>query len=133
VRYVLDASVAVASLRPHEPWHRRALLRLTGLLACDDRAIVPALFEIEVGSALARASVAPSEIGPLVEEIVAHCDVVTLGPKRAALIRRVAVRAKLRAADAVYVWLAASRGVPLATFDQEVRERAGSLCELLEV
>jgi hypothetical protein len=45
VRYVLDASVAVAALRSVEPGHAQALRRCMPLFVGTDRAVVPAIFE----------------------------------------------------------------------------------------
>jgi predicted nucleic acid-binding protein len=55
MKYVLDASVAVASLRPNEPHHAAAVAYLAPLLKGRDAIVVPAIFRIEVASALARA------------------------------------------------------------------------------
>ena len=43
----------------------------------------------------------------------------------------VALRGRLRGADAVYVWLASSRGLPLCTLDHEMAERATAFCKLV--
>lgn len=53
--YVLDASVAVAAVRPSEPYHRAARSRLAALLTGTDAIVVPAIFDVEVTSALVRA------------------------------------------------------------------------------
>jgi predicted nucleic acid-binding protein len=50
VRYVLDASVAVAALRANEPFHADALRRCLPLFAGRDEIVVPALFDVEVAS-----------------------------------------------------------------------------------
>jgi predicted nucleic acid-binding protein len=42
------------------------------------------------------------------------------------------MRWKLRAADAVYVWLAARENAPLCTLDRELVTRAGAACEVIE-
>jgi len=59
--YVLDASVAVASLRPNEPGHTAAKKRLGVLLTGSDTLVVPAIFGIEVASALARVGFPPAD------------------------------------------------------------------------
>ena len=86
---------------------------------------------IEIGGALARRGRAPAEIRKLVDPLCAppHA-IVTIGPKRAAAAEALAIRARLRGSDAVYVWVAASRGVPLCTLDREMAERAAPFCSV---
>ena len=131
MNYVLDASVAVASLRANEPKHAAAVAYLAPLIKGTDTIVVPAIFEIEVASALARAGFAPHEVERFVSGFLAHARVTTIGPLRARSIRRVVARTRLRAADAIYVWLAAREGVPLVTIDLEIQQRAATLCQVV--
>ena len=131
MRYVLDASVAVAGLRPSEPHHAAAVRRLTPLLKGLDSIVVPALFRIEVASALARAGFSAAHVDRFVRELVAHATEVTLGPVRARRVQRVAVATRLRAADAVYVWVAETSALPLITSDGEIAARASARCRVL--
>ena len=134
MRYVLDASVAVASLRANEPNHTRAVTFLTPLIKGIDSIVVPSsIFCIEVASALARAGFAMREVERFVAAFLARADVVTIGPVRARRIQRVAVTTRLRAADAMYVWLAAHEGLALVTADLEIHERAAAVCQLANV
>jgi predicted nucleic acid-binding protein len=55
---------------------------------------------------------------------------VTIGPRAARAISGVAARTRLRAADAVYAWVASSRGVPLVTLDREIAQKVGTLCQV---
>ena len=57
--------------------------------------------------------------------------VVTIGPKRASAAETCAIEARLRGADALYVWLASSRGLSLRTLDQEMAERAAAFCKVI--
>jgi predicted nucleic acid-binding protein len=41
-----------------------------------------------------------------------------------------AVVSRLRAADAVYMWLAAHEGVPLVTSDDEILQRGAASCRV---
>ena len=50
MRYVLDASVAVAAAHPSEPTHAAALGRVARVLHGDDDIVVPTLFPIEIGT-----------------------------------------------------------------------------------
>jgi hypothetical protein len=55
------------------------------------------------------------------ERDLAVRELVTIGPRAARAIAGVAARTRLRAADATYVWVASSRGLPLVTLDRETR------------
>jgi predicted nucleic acid-binding protein len=131
MKYVLDASVAVASLRPNEPLHGAAVTFLSPLLKGLDAIVVPAIFRIEVASALARASFAVAQIDRFVQGFLANATVVTIGPKRARRIQTVSVATRLRAADAIYVWLAETEGLPLVTADREIHHRATARCQVV--
>jgi predicted nucleic acid-binding protein len=132
LRLVLDASVAVAAVRPKEPNYVAARTRVEGVLTGHDELIVPALFPIEVASALARRAAWPqAQIRRYIDGLLpAPSRVVTIGPKRANAAARLATATKLRAADAVYVWLAAREGVPLITADGEVVDRGAAVCQI---
>ena len=56
-----------------------------------------------------------------VKELLGGAAVVPLGPRAARQARETAMRWKLRAAAAVYVWLAGREDVPLCTLDGEVQ------------
>ena len=131
MRYVLDASVAVASLRPNEPLHAASVAFLSPLLKGADAIVVPAIFRIEVAAALARVGFTPAQVARFVGEFVARATIVTIGPVRTARIERIAIATRLRAADATYVWLAARDGIPLVTGDAEVHRRAAGTCQLI--
>jgi predicted nucleic acid-binding protein len=128
--YVLDASVAVAAVRGGEPSHAAARLRLAALLAGADEIVVPAIFDAEVTSALVRRDASPAAVRSFVERDLALRQVVTIGPRAARTIAAIAARTRLRAADAAYVWVAATRSLPLVTLDLEIGRRAGLLCRV---
>lgn len=132
MRLVLDASVAIASLRPKEPSYQAARARLRRLAKGDDVAIVPSLFVAEVAGALSRLGFDPAAIEAFVDALTARPhEVVTVGPKRARAAARVAVATKLRGADATYVWLAAREGVPVCTLDREIVARGVTACQVI--
>lgn len=132
MRLVLDASVAVAAARPNEPAHAEARARIAAALSGTDEVVVPAIFEIEVASALARVGEPASAIRTYVEAIMAVVSsVATIGPQRAERIRELAISSRLRAADSVYVWLASHEGIPLCTLDKEIVQRGGGLCRVM--
>jgi predicted nucleic acid-binding protein len=124
VRYVLDASVAVAALRRAEPLHSDALRRCMPLFAGHDEVVVPAIFDIEVTSALVRRGAAPATIARFFGRHLAARRLVTIGPRAARAVCGVVAATRLRAADATYVWLAVRNGLPLVTADREVVNRA---------
>ena len=130
MRYVLDASVAVAALRSNEPGHADALRRCMPLFAGRDEIVVPATFEVEVVSALVRRGAAPSSIDRFFEKHFGARELVTIGPRAARAARAIASSTRLRAADALYVWLAAREGLPLVTADNEVLQRCTSMCHV---
>jgi predicted nucleic acid-binding protein len=132
VRIVLDASVAVAAARPREPSHGPARLRVSRVLRGLDDIVVPALFSVEVGAALARAGEDLPAVQAYVESLLeAAQTVASLGPHAARRARETAMRWRLRAADAVYVSLAVRERIPLCTLDREVLQRAGGACRVL--
>lgn len=127
---MLDASVAVAAARPQEPSYTSAFGRVSRILAGLDEIVVPALFRIEVASALSRTGFEPKWVELHVEQLLASATVVVVGPIRSKRVQRVAMAAKLRAADATYVWLASREGIPLVTLDGEVLIRGAALCSV---
>ncbi len=124
MRYILDASVAVAALRSTEPGHADALRRCMPLFAGQDDVVVPAIFDIEVVSALVRRGVAPSSVARFFDKHFFSRTVVTIGPRAVRAVRGVVGVTRLRAADALYVWLAGRESLPLVTGDGEMLDRA---------
>jgi predicted nucleic acid-binding protein len=128
--YVLDASVAVAAVRPGEPSHQAARARLAAILTGADAIVVPAIFDVEVTSALVRGRAAGSAAQAYLSRDLGARQLVTIGPRAARAISGIVARTRLRAADAIYVWVASSRGLPLVTLDREIAQRVGTLCEV---
>jgi predicted nucleic acid-binding protein len=132
MRLVLDASVAVAAARAGEPAHAAARARLSRILSGADEIVVPTLFAVEVTAALARAGEPAGVVRAWVDAIGSIAvQVVPLGSRFAARARETAMRWKLRAADAVYVALAAREGIALCTIDQEVARRSAGACRII--
>jgi predicted nucleic acid-binding protein len=132
MKMVLDASVALASMRASEPAHAAARARIERAVQNLDELLFPPIFPVEVGGALARLGVPEAEICRLVDALVRppHA-VVTMGAKRAAAAQALAIKARLRGADALYVWLAAARAVTLCTLDHEMTQRAAAFCKVV--
>lgn len=123
MKFVLDASVAVAALRNTEPGHAAALRRCMPFFSGKDAIVVPALFDIEVVSALVRRGADPVRVAQFFDQHFAERTLVTIGPRAVREIRKVIALTGLRAADATYVWLAVREEAPLVTVDREVIER----------
>jgi predicted nucleic acid-binding protein len=132
MKLVLDASVAAAAARPSEPFFAISNARVMDILTPGARAGASVLVPVEVAAALARRGHDNGATRRYVDAFTwpPH-EIVTLGPKRARLVMDIAMRCKLRAADAVYVWLASRRGLPLCTLDAEIATRAGPLCTVI--
>ncbi len=131
MKYVLDASIAVAAEKLNEPLHAAARARVDRVLSGVDEICVPAIFAGEVASALTRSTTrSAADILGYVRALLADAEVITLGPRAALAIAAVATQSRLRAADAAYVWTARRAGVALVTADEELVKRSGALCSV---
>ena len=124
MRYVLDASVAVAALRQGEPLHAESLRQCMPFFAGRDEIVVPVIFDIEVFAALVRRGADPATVSLFIDQHFISRKLVTIGPRGVRAVRTVIGLTRLRAGDALYVWLAAREGLPLVTADRELLERA---------
>jgi predicted nucleic acid-binding protein len=131
MKFVLEASVAVAAARPGEPQHRDARARVRAVLEEADEIVVPVLFQIEVAASLARVGVALPGIRAYVDALLAGAAVIPLGRRASGQARETAMRWRLRAADAVYVWVATREAIPLCTLDRELERRASGACQVI--
>jgi predicted nucleic acid-binding protein len=122
--FVLDASVALSSVRANDANHSRAASHLAPLLQGIDSIVVPSIFDVEVVASLVRAGYPPPDARRAADLFVARARVVTLGPRAARAASGVAGRTRLRTGDAIYVWVAEREGLPLVTFDGEILSRA---------
>jgi predicted nucleic acid-binding protein len=128
MKYVLDASIAVAAARANEPLHKVARAKLELIEQGVDSIVVPALFEVEVAASLARRGLPTADVNFYVDALMARAEIRTIGPRRAREVRTLAIAAQLRAADATYVWVAQRAGIPLLTDDAEILTRAANYC-----
>jgi len=127
MRYVLDASVAVAALRSSEPFHEAALRHCLPLFAGRNEVVVPAIFDLEVVSALVRRGADPERVTLFFERHFRARELITIGPQAVRAVRHIVGVTRLRAADALYVWVASREDAPLVTTDQEILARAISV------
>lgn len=129
MRYVLDASIAVAAEKLNEPMHAAARARVDRVLSGVDELCVPAIFAGEVASALTRSTNRSAvDILAYVHALLSDAEVFTIGPRASLAIAAVATQSRLRAADSAYVWAARHAGVALVTVDEEMLRRSGLLC-----
>ncbi len=132
VKLVLDASVAIASVRPTEPAYAAARARIDRVLQGLDTLVQPSNFRVEVGGALALLGRPEAEIRSLVDPLCSPPHtMVTIGPKSSAAAEALAIQARLRGADALYVWLASARGFTLCTLDHEMARRGAAFCKII--
>jgi predicted nucleic acid-binding protein len=124
VSCVLDASIAVAALREGEPLHEASLRRCLPIFAGREAIVVPAIFDVEVTAALVRRGVPARRVDEFFLRHLAARTLVVIGPRAARAAQGVAGATRLRAADALYVWVAARHGLELITADEEVLRRA---------
>ncbi len=128
-RFVLDASVALAWVldNPVPAYARRVEQALLG----GQRAIVPALWHLEIANGLAmaerRRDLASADIAASVSLLRAAASRAIDTETSIVAIEEALKTARayrLTAYDAVYLNLARDEGLPLATLDQALREGA---------
>ena len=124
---VVDASVWVAAFLVRDAHRVEVLEFLRRVVAVRAEAAIPALALAEIGGAIARRSSAPEPAVAAVDFIRAQdwIEVVPVGVALGEAAARLAIRNRLRGADAAYAALAAIRKVPLVTLDREIIDRAG--------
>ncbi|HEX3597920.1 MAG TPA: PIN domain-containing protein, partial [Polyangiaceae bacterium] len=69
-------------------------------------------------------------VRPSEPDHTAPCRLITLGPRAARRSQRIAGQLRLRAADAIYVWVALREDAILVTSDREIVARAASVCRV---
>jgi len=94
------------------------------LFAGRDEIVVPSIFDLEVTAALVRRGVTPDRVAAFLARHLATRRLVGIGPRAVRTARAVVTTTRLRAADALYVWVAVREDLPLVTADREVIQRA---------
>ncbi len=129
-RFVLDASVALAWVVDRNPDPYAALVRQR--VRAGERALVPALWQLEVANVLALVQRKNVLSADEVEEglryfegfLTTQAEIVSTLPSMREILR-LARELELTSYDALYVDLARREGVPLATLDKRLRSAAG--------
>jgi predicted nucleic acid-binding protein len=130
---VVDASVVVSRLVPHDAHHEASRHWLIRHVAGGGLVIAPALLLPEVAGAIARRTADPRLAHRAVDAVL-RLPALRLLPVDDVLARaatRLAGRLRVRGADAIYIAAAAGLRVPLVTWDIEQRDRAARLVEVL--
>jgi predicted nucleic acid-binding protein len=123
----VDASVWVSGLTPRDFFHETSRHWLEVQLRQDVPLAIPVICLAEVAGAIARVTGNSANGEYAVDQILSHPNLrvlpvdQTLGIEAAQL----AAQLRLRGADAVYVALARRLNIPLATWDEELLQRAG--------
>ena len=126
---VVDASVWVSRLVPQDVHHLISRQWLERQVARDELLVAPILLLAEVAGAISRRTREPEQARRAVEILlrVPGLRLVSVDPPLGREAARLAADLHLRGADAVYVAVAHTLGLPLITWDIEQRERAGAL------
>jgi predicted nucleic acid-binding protein len=130
---VVDASVLVSQLVPHDVHHAASRAWLTRHITDGGLVIAPALLLPEIASAVSRRTGEP-ELAQRAVEALARLPGFRLVPvddRLADAAATLAGRLRLRGADAVYIATAAILRLPLCTWDVEQRERAVRVVEVV--
>lgn len=130
---VVDACVLIAAFMPRDAHHSHAHALLQQLVRQQLSITLPTLALAETCGAIARRSDSSEVAPPILKFLLAQTWIervaldATLGQQAAVI----AMRCRLRGADAVYVALAAALGLSLITLDAEMLERAPASVERL--
>ena len=128
---VVDASVWASYLLPADPLHRQSRMWLGAWLVQGQGVVGPSLVIVEVAAAIARRSNQPAlgHRAALMLQKHSRIRLVDLDEPLAVAVARLATALRIRGADAVYVAVAQTFGLPLITWDQEQMTRAASVVQ----
>jgi predicted nucleic acid-binding protein len=132
---VVDASVVVSRLVPHDVHHEASRRWLARHVGGGGLVIAPALLLPEVAGAVARRTGEPRLARRAVDAVmrVPGLRLVPVDDVLARMAARLAGRLRVRGADAIYIAAAAVLRLPLVTWDVEQRDRATRVVAVLEV
>jgi predicted nucleic acid-binding protein len=121
---IIDTSVWVSRLLPHDSNHQAARTRIDSHILNGGFFVAPMIFVIEVASAIARETLPPNNPQADAHKAVSQLyalPIMRLVPMDQALVddaTDLAADHKIRGADALFVALARQLGLPLLTFDK---------------
>lgn len=133
MKLVVDASVFLAFVIPEEVQHEEAARFFACCETGGHPVLFPALAVSEVAGGVARRKRDPDKAARAVSRMqrLAGAQFFPLSLKSSEAAAKLAGRYFLRGADAVYCQLAREKGVPLVTFDREIRGRVSGAVEVL--
>jgi predicted nucleic acid-binding protein len=126
---VMDASIWVSQLRPHDVNHDASRLWMERNIAADGLLVAPIFLLVEVAAAISRRTGEPTLARKAIEDLNS-LDAIQFVPLDSVLIQaviEVATDLQLRAGDATCVAVARQLNLPLVTWDEEQLQRGGSL------
>ncbi len=129
---VVDASVVVSRLVPHDVHHDASRRWLRRYIDGGGVVIAPALLLPEVAGAVARRTGVPRLARRAVDAVLRlpGLRLISVDDALARAGARIAARLRVRGGDALYVAAAAELRLPLVTWDVEQRERAAGLVDV---
>lgn len=131
---VIDASVWVSGILRRDTHHAESREWLNQRLAARDTLVIPTVALAEVAGAISRRTGVVALGHRSVEQVVnaPGLRLVPLDSELGAEAAEVAANLQLRGTDAVYVAVAHSMGIPLVTWDQEMRIRSSGYVEVIQ-
>jgi predicted nucleic acid-binding protein len=132
---VVDASVWVSRLIESDEFHIAVKHWMSSQREQDTTFVSPSLLLAEVGGVISRVTGKP-ELGlNAIQKIENLPDVRIVEMDKALMDDASCIAAKygLRGADSVYVAVASTLKIPLATFDVDQRERGSKLVDVVEI
>lgn len=132
---VVDASVWVSALVPGDTHYEAGSRWLRHVERDEEEIAIPALALPEIAGAIARRT-GDAELGRKAVSLVLRWPglrVVPLDAGTGEIAAEVAAQYRLRGADAVYLAAARALRAPVATLDQELRDRANSIVPVIDV
>lgn len=133
MKIVVDASVFLAFAIPEEKEHGEAARFFAYCETGKHQILFPTLAMAEVAGGVARRKHDPDKADLAVSRMQRFAGVryFPLTEEASGAAAKLAGRYFLRGADAVYCQLAREKGVPLVTFDMEIRERLAGVVTAL--
>jgi predicted nucleic acid-binding protein len=130
---VVDASVFVSNIVPHDVHHVVSRAWLIRHVSDGGLVIAPALVLSEIAGAVGRRTGMPRLARRAVEALLLlpAFRLITIDAPLARTAAELAGRLRLRGADAVYIATATTLGMPLVTWDAEQRQRAATVIHVV--
>lgn len=129
---VVDASVWVSALLPGDSFHEVSRIWLESRTRTHAPLVAPTLAMPEVAGAIARRTAAPAAGRAAASALgaIPGLRIVHLSGGLMSQATNIAAEHRLRGADAVYAALASDLGLPLFTWDRELRERTAGFIQV---